>query len=398
MHNLVKIKTFRILLYLTYPVSLVLFYPLLLFKKRSPSRLFFFLDRYSLGGAQRIYLEVLESVEDIPKVVYFTRWSGNPVFKEAFFNYPQAESRDIHFWCDYLFFRLFAVHYFAFYLNRQGRIKVMSANSTFFYDMLPFLSRRVYTIELLFNFTYGKKGMEFFGLANYRRLDKRMVGDAATRENIKDQYREYHIEASYFDRVLLAEPGVRIPESVSKDFSSPLRILYAGRGGIQKRVWLVSRIAEFFLDSKDPVQFHFAGTMTADLSDRVLQMSVMHGEIESVEQMARLYQDCQILILTSAYEGFPMVIKEAMAYGCIPVVTALKGNKTHLKHLFNAMLIEEVEDETQVVAKAIDCIRALLSDPSLMVTLSDNAYQYAKAHFSKAAFLHTNRTLLLGPE
>ena len=75
MHNLTKIKLFSILLWIVYPFALLLLYPFALLKRKKHSSLFFFYDRYAIGGAQRVYLDILESVKDTPKTVYFTRYS-----------------------------------------------------------------------------------------------------------------------------------------------------------------------------------------------------------------------------------------------------------------------------------------------------------------------------------
>ena len=237
--------------------------------------------------------------------------------------------------------------------------------------------------------------MEFFGLANYRYLTRRLVIDGATFDNIRKQYLQYHIGKSFADRVSLIEFGVQVPSALSKEYGPPLHVLYAGRGGIQKRVWLIDRIARPMLNQGLPLVFHFAGTMEADLSADVQARSCMHGQVSDKNELNRLYQQCHVLILTSAYEGFPLVVKESMAYGCIPVVTGLPGNRTHLVHGENALLIQAIDNEDQVVAQGIALLQSLIDRPDLVRQLSRNAYQYARDHFSKDHFLQAYRLLLL---
>ena len=395
MHNLTKIKLFRTALWITLPLAYVFVYPFVLLRKKNPSPLFFFFDRYAIGGAQRIHLDILKSVEDIWKQVYFTRKSPNSKLKEAFYSIPDTENRDIHFWCDNILFRLFSVHYYVFYINRHAKAHVLSSNSTFFYDMLPFFGKRVYRTELLHNFSYGKNGIEFFGLANHRYLDARIVYDSFTRSNILKQYKEFGIENQYNNRIVFIEPGVDIPPSLEKEFSAPLKVLYAGRGGPQKRIWLLNKIVEHFINNALPVEFHFAGTMMDELSEPVKQGSVLHGEISNKEEMNAIYKMCHAIILTSAYEGFPMVIKEGMAMGCIPVVTALEGNKMHLVHKQNSLLIDAVENEAEVITKGIGNVSLLIADPELTRYLSASAYEYAVKHFDRIRFLSEYRAFLL---
>jgi glycosyltransferase involved in cell wall biosynthesis len=265
--------------------------------------------------------------------------------------------------------------------------------------MLPFLNKKIRTIELLHNFTYGKKGMEFFGLANHKYLSNRIIYDNLTSNNIKHQYREYEIPNLYDKRILFIEPGVDLPTGlIQKQNELPLKVLYAGRGGVQKRVWLIDKIAQHFYTNNLPVIFHFAGTMENDLTDYVLEKSILYGKIANKEKMKTVYSNADAIILTSQYEGFPMVIKEAMAYGSIPIVTALEGNKTHLINGKNALLIEAINEEDDVIKGGIEKIMILLNNPVLKNQLSENCAMYAKSNFSKSIFNSSYYNLLIKNE
>lgn len=387
MHNLTKIKLFKILLWATYPLAWVLVYPLVLFKKKSNGRHFFFFDRFVIGGAQRIHLHILDSIPEIPKEIYFTRFSPNDKLKEEFYSKSNSRCSDIHFWCDNLLFRLFTVHYYAFYLNRHNGAHVFSSNSTFFYDMLPFLKKELIKTELLHNFTHGKSGMEFFGLANHQYLNNRIVYDSFTLGNIKKQYKEYNIPDAYLDRIHFIEPGVSIPATMpEKSLTTRIKVLYAGRGGVQKRINLLDKVAATLIESNSPIEFHFAGSMMDELSNYVKQNAVIHGEVSSPEAMYKLYRECHVIFMTSAYEGFPMLIKEGMANGCVPVVTALEGNKMHLHHQQNSLLIDNPEYEDGVVTQGIELLHTLAANKQELVRLSANSYAYAVANFSLEVF------------
>ena len=395
MHNLAKIKSFRILLRITYPLAVLFVYPLVLLKKRRTARVFFFFDRYVIGGAQRVHLDILNSLAGRSKEVYFTRRSANDGFKKEFYSVPGAACHDIHFWCDNLLLRLFSVHYYAFYLNRHRHIHVFSSNSTFFYDLLPFLNPGITKTELLHNFTYGKEGMEFFGLSAVHYLDHRILVDYGTFANLQKQYVEYGIPSQFLEKVQVIEPGVLVPSFVAKKSGGFLNVLYAGRGGPQKRIHLIDSIATYFIGQSSPVKFHFAGTMANELSSLVKSNSVLHGEIRNPADMGALYTEAHAILMTSSYEGFPMLIKEGMAHGCVPVVTALEGNKSHLENGRNALLIEAVEDEAAVIQLGILQIKTLL-DREWREKLSFSAWQYAGSHFSKTRFIEAYKNLLAG--
>lgn len=395
MHNLTKIKIFRILLWLVFPLALILIYPFAAIKRKKKSSLFFLFDRYAIGGAQKVYLDILESVEDIPKTIYFTRKSSDDKLKNTFYTLPNTACCDIHFWCDNLLFRIFTVHFISFYINRHSNAKVLGSNSTFFYDTLPFLNKNVKKFELLHNFSFGKKGMEFFGLANYLLLDQRMVIDSITKQNIIDQYKLFGVPESFNNRVQVVEYGVNIPDKTIKPDLPPLKILYAGRGTAQKRIWLLNKIVEHFINTNSPVQFTFAGSMGNELSDQVKSHCIVLGEIGDKKTIQRLFAENHAIILTSSFEGFPVVVKEGMSFGCIPIVTALPGNTIHLSHMSNALLMTNPDNESAVVSEGIHNIELLMSRQDLLKSLSTNAYEYAQKKFGKQHFTTAYRTLLM---
>jgi L-malate glycosyltransferase len=260
--------------------------------------------------------------------------------------------------------------------------------------MLPFLRSDLTTTELFHNFAHNKNGMEFFGLANHQYLTHRFIYDNYTLNNIRKQYKEYGVPDSFLERIVFIEPGVTIPASHNKNYQLPLKILYAGRGGSQKRVWILNDVIQEIVSRKLPVEFYFAGTMQEDLNAYSKEHSTIYGPLHSEREMYDAYNNAQVLILTSQFEGFPMVIKESMACGCIPLVTALEGNKMHLEHLKNALLIENIMDEKSVAEQAINHIQFLLDRPDELERLSIACYQYAANHFNRELFYRDCRTLL----
>jgi L-malate glycosyltransferase len=393
MHNLSKIRMFRVVLWITYPIAFLFVFPFAAFARKKTSSLFFFFDRYCVGGAQKVHLDIIESIRDKQKSIYFTRNSGEGGLRSVFFSLPNSFVRDVAFWCEMLLFRPFAVHYFAFFVNRHHNPVVFGANSTFYYDLLPFLKPSSYPIELLHNFMPGKNGMQFFGLANVHLIKKRMVIDDNTYRDIDAQYREFGVSADYMKRVEMVEFGVDVPPYPQKEHGI-LHVLYAGRSGEQKRVWLIDRIARHFINLNMPVKFHFAGPVQHDLSTQVIAASSVYGEVANREIMNELLTTSHVVLMTSAFEGFPVFIKEGMANGAVPVVTALPGNRKHLTHTSNALLINEIENEEKVVEEGIRMISYLISQPDQWKIMSINAYAYAQQHFGKDSFLKRYREIL----
>ena len=114
------------------------------------------------------------------------------------------------------------------------------------------------------------------------------------------------------------------------------------------------------------MQFHFAGTINDELSEEVKQNSFCYGPVSDKNILENIFSISHILLMSSKYEGFPVLIKEAMAHGCVPVVTALPGIMTHLINGENSLLINSVNDEYKVVEEGIQCINLLLKEKQVL--------------------------------
>jgi glycosyltransferase involved in cell wall biosynthesis len=90
--------------------------------------------------------------------------------------------------------------------------------------------------------------------------------------------------------------------------------------------------------------------------------------------------------MTSAVEGFPLSIMEAMAQGSVPVVTAVNAIPEHVHDGVNGFLLQNPDNEQAVVDQAVSIIGKYAADVAHLQALSASAYQYAQEHFSSSAF------------
>jgi glycosyltransferase involved in cell wall biosynthesis len=67
-----------------------------------------------------------------------------------------------------------------------------------------------------------------------------------------------------------------------------------------------------------------------------------------------VYTDSDIIVLPSATEGFPKVIAEAAAFGCVPVVTNVSSVGQYIVDKQNGILLKNAQPDT--IAAALDHI------------------------------------------
>lgn len=91
------------------------------------------------------------------------------------------------------------------------------------------------------------------------------------------------------------------------------------------------------------------------------------------DQLNRIYSTSDILVLPSETEGFPKVVAEAMAFGCVPVVSGVSSLGQYIQNDITGILLGQTNELE--VAGAID---KLLSDDDHRIMLGKTARELAQ--------------------
>jgi glycosyltransferase involved in cell wall biosynthesis len=139
------------------------------------------------------------------------------------------------------------------------------------------------------------------------------------------------------NRVIHIPFGIKIqnhPPERKKDGNSSeiLRVAYCGRLSFhQKRIQDLASIINRCHAGKLPVEFHIAGAGSDEeeffesINEPLAQGIVhRHGFLKNSEVL-NLLEQSDVLLMTSDFEGLPVVLLEAMSRGCIPVVTRIQS-------------------------------------------------------------------------
>ena len=194
------------------------------------------------------------------------------------------------------------------------------------------------------------------------------------------------------EKTLLANPalaprlttipiGVWIPDSPPQpksESANPLKLLYAGVfKQAQKRILDLPKIVQHLSDQGVPIRLTIAGGgPDKDLLVEAAAALVEQNLIEFIgivphDAMPKLLEDHDAFIMTSAYEGMPNALLEAMGRGCIPVVTDIDSGIPEVVKDGESGFLISVGD----IEQFSDRIAQLQRDPQLRRTLSLNAYK-----------------------
>lgn len=358
---------------------------------------FFFFPGFAIGGAERVNAEIVKSVSDKKVIIFFTKNSPNDGMRH-FFELPHVTIREINFWTDKKWMYWGNLMYRGIcssYINRQKkRTTVFIGQCNFAYKLTPHIRRDIKINELIHmydpRFTWVWAPFIQF-------IDTRIIVGEVFKTKFAKCYREAGIPEKFLERLKIIFYRLEyLPEQFHKrNFELPLKVYYAGRGGPQKRVWIIVDIIKKCRALNLPVTFKLAGPIQDELPEDMLQDGTYVGELQGGQEMYDFHKANDILLMTSAWEGFPLVIMEAMAFGAIPLVSNIDAIPEHIKHGENGFLINEVDNEKIMSEDVIESLKGLIERNESLQDISFKGYSYANSKFGEEDFNNHYRNLIL---
>lgn len=180
-------------------------------------------------------------------------------------------------------------------------------------------------------------------------------------------------------------------------FDQPLRVLYLGRlQREQKRVQLFPEILQDLQAAGIPFHWTIAGTgPEADWLQRSLKVTAPGQSVSFpgkvlYADVPKLLAEHDLFLLASDYEGLPLSLLEAMAYGLVPVVSDLPSGVREVVDATTGKLVSP--DHTAGYARAIVQLHRQREE---LRQLSTQARQRVQTDFSVPAM--TDRWLQVLP-
>ncbi|WP_448257961.1 glycosyltransferase [Microbacterium aurum] len=174
---------------------------------------------------------------------------------------------------------------------------------------------------------------------------------------------------------------------------APLRVLWAGRFDLPKRLDILASIAEAARARNMPVEFHFYGLEVmgdADLAATIARLNaagaVRHPPFAAFGDLP--VEQFGAYLLTSEWEGVPLTLLEAMSTG-IPAVAPLVGGVGEVLTPRTGYPVSHFDD----VDAYLDCLQIILDDPGDASRRAARARELMEASFSVAAFSECLRNL-----
>jgi len=222
-----------------------------------------------------------------------------------------------------------------------------------------------------------------------------MISRYAINEH-KEQYNKLGIPDNEFNKIQYITNGIAIPTDVKRIVKqdNTLNVLYVGRSTSEKRVNLIAQIAQQASINQLDIKFSMVGDLKEFVQSTYHPYIHFYGPVNNEEELFKIYQKYDALIMTSLHEGFPISIMEAMSAGCAILSSPVGDIPYHVKHEQNGFLFSSITDETIIKTEAIDYLRNLLNNTSLLTEMSTNNQQYAQKEFELSIFENRYQSLL----
>jgi len=343
------------------------------------------------GGAEQVHADIMATVADQHPIVFITGFSKDRGFAGRFAQSSRLVEipRLLH----HPLTARAARRKIVAAINLRPQPVLFGANTDHFARWCTDLEPGVRTIQLIHAFLHQPDGNHKHRawLPLFGRMDRYVLIADQARKEFEKFLQASHVPASSFGKL------ITIPNAVHgfgrvEPHPEP-GILFVGRDSSEKRLDLFLRIA-------DEVQRSVPGLFRFTVMGAAPRNGHHHvqflGTITDPAARDRVYAAHDILVLTSAREGFPMVIMEAMAQGLAIISTPVGDVPGRVDARFGIVTTSTAPDA--VFAEMTQAIEQLGRKPDHLQTMRTAALDEARSSFGMDRFRARYRALLISPE
>lgn len=359
-----------------------------LFPLKEPTNVFLFFSSADIGGAPKVNADIADCLAAEKPLIIFSKKPKNNGHEKLFAHHRIL---DLHRKIDdkrFHFVNFFYRGVLASWINQSDNPVIMGGETIYFYKVLAHVKKKTRRIELCHLDTWLPYSIGFIDL-----IDARVFSTLKLQQQVEAQYRTSQVPEPYFKRLSFIENQIDIPpyQEVQHDV---LQVVFIGRGSPQKRVPLTAAIAQRLHERKAPVHFSFVGDVENVIDTSLYPFCTFYGNVRDEQLMNRLYRESDVLIMTSAFEGLPLVVMQMMAHAKIVLSTAVNAIPDYIGHMENGLLIRATAED-KIVEEGVELIDLLIREPSLKTKLGKRSRELAIEKFSHEVFCRQYRELFL---
>ncbi len=363
-------------------------------KKINKANIVFFFPYYHTGGAEKVHLNIVKALKHQKVCVIFTHLSATQNYYEDFKKYAKViELNTIRNKKSNIVNALLKKTITKTINNSKTIHAVFGCNTDYFYNVLPKISSAKRRFDLIHALSDDDARVAILVKSSIF-IDTRVVINQKAKNDLISIYDAQSLNPQLKNRLKIIENGVAITkvQFLKNQPKQNIAFGFIGRWSEEKRPELFLEIAKQIKVKHPDVGFVMAGTgMKSNIKEINGAGVSFLGEITNPNKLNTLYKSLTGIIITSKYEGFPMVIMESMIFGVVPISTNVGGISQHIKHLENGILVNSTTD-TEIIKNFTKHISFLIKNEIQRQQLADAAKIYGVSNFSidnfNAAYQH----------
>jgi len=171
-------------------------------------------------------------------------------------------------------------------------------------------------------------------------------------------------------------------------------VLFVSRDSEEKRPLLFIEITKMCHDLKLPFKFIMIGEFEK-YKNTVRDNVKILGKILDKRILNEFYSKAHFVMLTSLFEGLPLVLLEGLSHGAIPLTTNVGEIPSYINEdLQTGFLINNSTDESKLIDEFISKLKSIDKDRNILTTFSECGQKIVRIHFSKETFQHKYKSLI----
>ncbi|GMV78207.1 MAG: hypothetical protein AMXMBFR79_13380 [Chitinophagaceae bacterium] len=349
-------------------------------------KIYFFFPFYHTGGAEKVHALIAQVAGNEDCIIFFTKKSTDSAFLKDF-EKSNCVIKNISCYTDNKWLYCLNFIYRGIitgYINHETQAPILfNGQCNFAYKISPWIKNNFKQVELIHSFN----SFSWIRIPFIPFIHQTIMISKVRIENHLRQYKKLGVPEKFNENITYISNGIYLPTLTSKkDCTANLNILYVGRGTPEKRVYLVAEIAKNIQEKFERISFTLAGDVANAIPESLKQYCNLKGNITDENELAKLYKAAHILLITSDTEGFPVVVMEAMAYGCAIIATPVGDLPVHIKNSTNGFILSGFNNEKLVVDEMYNFIVQLNNNRDLLATISEQNMLYAKNNFDIEVF------------
>lgn len=352
-------------------------------KPKVHTRLFIFCPWADIGGANLINVDIIRCLRHLHPVVIFSKQPRNNEFLHLF-QMEGVTLWDLHARIDHKWMHFVNIFYrgvIAAWINKTKPVAVIGGESLYFHKVLPWIKKDIRTVELSHLGTWFNYTQAFV-----KDMDLRVFSTQRLQRDAEAFYRKQQIPEALHAHMTFVDSMIQIPETIQHQEHEKLQVVFIGRGNPQKRVHLIAEIAKRAHARQLPLHISFAGDVEQIVEPAQYPFCTFYGNVRDRKQLKQIQRQADVLLLTSAFEGLPVVVMEMMGEGKAIVSTAVNAIPDYIHDGINGLLIPDSSDEGAIVNDTLLALSMLSSDRDLVEKMGAANRAYAMEHFGEERF------------